>query len=148
MNSWLSVALARFRTHLDQHHAMPRHAGCEAIGLSLQILLPPEVPNVQRPGHLELVPADRDGLLVFADVEQADGLGAVFEGLGPDLDVVALGDATRLVAEGVLFTSRTSSLVRRLSVNSSSLVRSQPIKSGEERSDQRLICVYCSLVVR
>src|SRR5258708_37150714 len=63
----------RILPNADQYDAVAGHSGVEGILEFAQILLPPQIPDVQSAFAPEIGPVDRELGFRFAEVEQADG---------------------------------------------------------------------------
>src|SRR5580658_4716098 len=97
----LSRSLVR-RAKSNEDHSVSWDSGLEVSGGGFQVALAPEVSDGVRAGYAEVGPRDFDGSHVFADVEEADGDGAVGEGLRPDFFSVGLPNRMRHRAQRVL----------------------------------------------
>ena len=85
---------------------MRRDGEFEFAGEFAEVFLPPKIADEMFAGQFQIGPFGGDGGVGFAEIEKADGFGAVFEVFGIDAQVAVFGDAERLFAERVLVDRR------------------------------------------
>ena len=126
---------------------MAGHLDGELVLKLAQVFLPPAVADQLFALDAQVRPLCGDGRFRFAAIEQPDGLRAVFEVSGPDLQAAQLGDAKSGAAQWVLVDVDDLVVAKEVQGEVVQCIMSPLNISGAATSDQRVTWVYCSLGV-